>query len=142
MLSFRPHHFMCTLGFIGEGYSFNFIKSYTTIVSRITKNENTPIKVVFGTDSICTACPEKLARDLCLSQKKVGPLDKIHANILNLKDGEILTWKHAKGRIIKKMTYKNFHHACKGCSWKKLGVCETALRNLKATASIKSKALA
>ncbi len=131
MLTFRPHHFMCTLGFVGEGYSSDFIKNYATIVKRIINNENIPIKVIFGTDSICAACPEKLARDLCLSQKKVNSLDKIHANILDFKDGEVLTWKLAKKRILKKMTYKNFHHACKGCSWKNLGVCEIGLRNLK-----------
>lgn len=136
MLTFRPHHFMCTLGFVGEGYSSDFIKKYATIVAKIIKSENTPIKVVFGTDSICAACPEKLARDLCLSQKKVDLLDKTHAHILHLKDGEILTWKQAKRRIVKKMTYKNFHHACKGCSWKELGACEKALRNLKAESSL------
>ena len=85
----------------------------------------------FGTDSICTSCPNKLARDLCTSQKKIDSLDQAHASILNLKDGEILTWRQAKGRILKKMTYKNFYSACKECSWKKLGVCEAALKNLK-----------
>ncbi len=131
MLSFRPHHFMCTLGFIGEGYSPDFIQNYAAIVTQLIKNTNTPIKVHFGTDSICAACPEKLARDLCMSQKESDPLDKVHANILGLKEGDVLTWRQAKDRIIKKMTFKNFHHACKKCSWKKLGVCETALRNLK-----------
>lgn len=133
MLTFRPHHFLCTLGFIGEGYSPAFIKNYTTIVKKLTRDENTPIKVSFGTDSICAACPEKLARDLCTSQKMIDMLDQAHASILSLKDGEVLTWRQAKGLILKKMTYKNFHYACKGCSWKNLGLCEKALRKLKAS---------
>ncbi len=131
MLTFRPHHFLCTLGFVGEGYSQAFIKNYTTIVKKLTRDENTPIKVSFGTDFICAACPEKLARDLCTSQKMIDSLDQAHASILNLKDGEVLTWRQAKSIILKKMTYKNFHYACKGCSWKKLGLCEKALRKLK-----------
>ncbi|MBN9343226.1 MAG: hypothetical protein BGO76_03725 [Caedibacter sp. 38-128] len=135
MLNFRPHHFMCTLGFVGEGYSPSFIKNYAEIVDRLTRDENTPVKVNFGTDSICAACPNKLARDLCTSQKVIDPLDQAHANILDLKDGEVLTWKQAKGRIVRKMTFKNFYHACKGCSWKSMGVCEKALRNLKVQSS-------
>lgn len=31
------------------------------------------------------------------------------------------------------MTFKAFHQACKERSWKKLGVCETALRRLKSS---------
>lgn len=123
---------MCTLGFVGEGYSPDFIKNYATIVNKLTRDENTLIKVSFGTDSICASCPEKLARNLCASQKTIDSLDQQHARILNLKDGEVLTWKQAKGRILKKMTYKNFYSACKDCSWLKLGVCEAALRKLKA----------
>lgn len=133
---------MCTLGFVGKGYSPNFIKNYATIVNQLAKDANTPIKVHFGTDSICAACPEKLARDLCMSQKESNVLDKAHATILDLKDGDVLTWRQAKRRLMKKMTFKNFHHACKKCSWKKLGVCETALRNLKATMAVKTKAFA
>ncbi|AIL12775.1 hypothetical protein IM40_03340 [Candidatus Paracaedimonas acanthamoebae] len=136
MLNFRPHHFMCTLGFVGEGYSPNFIKNYAAIANRLIKDENTPIKVNFGTDSICVACPHKLARDLCTSQKVVDPLDQAHANILGLKDGEVLTWGQAKRRIVRKMTFKNFYLACKGCSWKNMGVCERALRKLKAASSL------
>ncbi|MBN9412824.1 MAG: DUF1284 domain-containing protein [Candidatus Paracaedimonas acanthamoebae] len=131
MLNFRPHHFLCTIGFVGEGYSPNFVKNYAKIVNKLEEDENTSIRVHFGTDSICAACPGKLARDLCMSQKKIDPLDDAHAKILELKNGEILTWKQAKGRLIKKMTFKAFHQACKRCNWKKLGVCETALRSLK-----------
>ena len=28
MLEFRPHHFLCTLGFEGKGYSDEFVRNY------------------------------------------------------------------------------------------------------------------
>lgn len=102
MLNFRPHHFLCTIGFVGEGYSPNFVMNYAKIAHKLIEDENTSIRVHFGTDSICGACPEKLARDLCMSQKEINPLDEAHAKILELKNGGILTWKQAKGRLIKK----------------------------------------
>src|SRR3546814_20869857 len=82
---------MCTIGFVGEGYSSHFIKNYATIADRLQRDDQTRIKVVFGTDSICAACPNKLARDLCMGQKIVNPLDQAHAKILGLKDDDILT---------------------------------------------------
>lgn len=128
-LFFRPHNFMCTLGFQGMGYSPAFIRNFTQIVTALRRNENLSITIVGESDSVCAACPNK--RDLvCKDEKKIRSLDERHSKILGLMKGRSITWKHAKALIKKRMTVDAFHKACEGCSWKVLGVCEKALRDL------------
>jgi len=52
MLTFRPHHFMCTLGFQGMGYSPAFVTNYKDIAATLKANPRTDIKVSFSLDSI------------------------------------------------------------------------------------------
>ena len=128
-ISFRPHHFLCTLGFQGRGYSPAFIKNYIQIVEALHKDEELPIEVVGGVDSICEVCPRNEA-GFCKTESKIQALDKRHAKVLDLIPGETLTWIKGKARIKEKMTLDAFHHACEGCQWKALGVCEEALKKL------------
>jgi uncharacterized protein len=123
-ISFRPHHFMCTLCFQGKGYSPDFIRNYKNIVKNLT--DETPIHVTEHTDSICAPCPHK--RELkCASQEKIASLDKSHAEVLKLQPDETLTWAQAKERIKKHMTLEKFHKICEPCSWKSYGLCESVL---------------
>jgi hypothetical protein len=133
-LSFRPHHFLCTLGFQGKGYSPEFIKNYTQVVEGLQENEELPIEVVASNDSICQACPHK-GVTRCRQEEKIHLLDTRHSQVLSIFPGDHLTWKEGKERLKKKMTMEAFHQACAGCQWKSLGVCETALVNLRTQAS-------
>lgn len=131
-IKFRPHHFLCTLGFQGKGYSPEFTANYQLIVDQLNgpAGDQVPITVVEHTDSICAPCPSK--RDLlCATQAKIAALDKAHAEILTIKAGDVLTWGEAKQKIAANMTLEKFHSACSICSWKELGVCEAALKKLK-----------
>ena len=130
-LTFRPHHFLCTLGFQGKGYSLHFVKNYSRIVEALQKNEELPIQVVGEKDSICKACPHQGIGG-CAVEEKIQALDARHSKILNLKPGDILSWKAAQQRLKENMTLEKFHHACAGCQWKTLGACETALKKLRA----------
>jgi hypothetical protein len=124
MLTFRPHHFLCTLCFQGKGYSPEFIANYKDIVKNL--NNETVIKITQGTDSICAPCPHK--RELkCASQEKIEFLDKQHQEVLELKPNETLTWKEAKEKIKNKLTLEKFHQICDTCSWKSYGICEQVL---------------
>lgn len=127
--SFRPHHFLCTLGFQGKGYSPGFIDNYTQIVEALRENEELPIEVVAGADSICRACPHQSA-GVCTTEEKIQGLDTRHSQILSIKPGDVLTWRMGKERLKKSMTVDAFHKACEGCQWKSLGVCEEALKKL------------
>ncbi len=131
--SFRPHHFLCTLGFQGKGYSPGFIENYTHLVEALHQNEELPLEVVTDLDSICGPCPHH-AGGMCKFEEKIQSLDDRHSAILDIKVGDVLTWREAQERFKEKMTLAAFHQACKGCSWKAFGVCEAALRKLRGEA--------
>lgn len=121
---------MCTLAFIGKGYSLGFIKNYKKIVQELNNNEDTLIEVVEYMDSICSPCPNRVDDIICKSQEKIVKLDQAHKEILSLKTGETISWKQAKTRIKQNMTIEKFHKACAGCSWKQYGICEQKLSDL------------
>lgn len=128
-VSFRPHHFLCTVGFQGRGYSPEFVKNFTKIVEALHTHEELSLQVISGNDSICKTCPHQRG-EACVKEDKIQSLDARHADILDLKPGDVLTWRQAKERLKAKMSLENFHKACQGCEWKSLGVCEEALRKL------------
>lgn len=126
---FRPHHFLCTLGFQGMGYSPGFVQNYWQIVKALHENEELSIQVVHTVDSICSPCPHN-GKEVCQMEEKIQGLDLRHSQVLGISFGDHLTWQEAKMRLKEKMTIEAFHEACQGCQWKALGVCEIALREL------------
>jgi len=129
MLQFRPHHFMCALGFQGKGYSPEFVAHFHGIADQLKKDE-IQIQVVTGTDTICEVCPN-LEGNQCNTEQKTRQLDQAHAGILGVETGQVLTWKAAKTLITENMTPVAFDAACGPCSWKSLGVCRSALVELR-----------
>src|SRR3954471_8251269 len=103
MLEFRPHHFMCALGFEGKGYSEEFVRGFTEITSRLRSAEGDaiPVRVARATDSICAPCPSRRG-ELCETERKIQALDRGHASVLGLQTDEVLTWGEAKTRIAEK----------------------------------------
>jgi hypothetical protein len=142
MLEFRPHHFLCTVGFQGKGYSREFEASYTAIAQQLkgpgfetgyrenSCGNDVKIRVVSRTDSICAPCPSKRGA-LCETQEKIERLDRAHADVLGIQAGDELTWGEAKKLIAMKFTEEKFESACDTCSWKPMGVCKTALSELR-----------
>jgi soluble lytic murein transglycosylase-like protein len=129
---FRPHHFLCTVGFEGKGYSEEFVANYMKIARGLRETpagDETPISVVSGADSICAPCPNRRG-DACETEEKISALDLAHARILGIKSGDRITWGEAKERIRNRMTLEKFRSACEPCSWLRSGMCERALRKL------------
>lgn len=124
---FRPHHFLCTLGFQGKGYSPSFIDNFQRVVDHLQQDETTPIRVVEKSDVICKACPHE-REGVCATEAKIARLDRAHQEILQLSTH--ITWLAAKKRLQQAMSLEKFHQACASCSWKPLGICEQALRQL------------
>jgi hypothetical protein len=48
----RPHHLLCSLTFIGKGYSPTFVENFEKVIQRIV-TDNEPVQVVDGPDDIC-----------------------------------------------------------------------------------------
>lgn len=130
-LTFRAHHFLCTLGFKGLGYSPDYVTNYKHITKQLRSpgGEDIPIQVVKGTDAICSPCPNKVGA-LCHYQAKIDHLDQAHGQVLSIKPGDELTWGQAKKRIQGNISIETFHQICGPCSWKRLGICEEALLQL------------
>ncbi|WP_105418823.1 DUF1284 domain-containing protein [Neorhizobium sp. T25_27] len=47
----RPHHLLCMLTFVGEGYSPAFVANYRRLAGRLSAGET--IEIVSGPDDIC-----------------------------------------------------------------------------------------
>ena len=133
MLKFRPHHFLCTVGFAGQGYSDEFVKGYQEIARGLREapdGDDVMIEVVSHTDSICTPCPNKQGLK-CTTEEKVQKLDTHHASALGLRAGDRLTWGEAKQRVRERVSNEVFDKICDPCGWKPKGICEKALNQLK-----------
>ena len=133
-LRFRPHHFLCTVGYEGKGYSPEFVANYDLIARELKQEANGDerlIEVTAGTaDSICEPCPNRRGEG-CATDEKIQALDRAHQKVLGLSPGERLTWGQAKARIQDRFTLEAFHRDCAPCAWKEFGICETALRKLR-----------
>lgn len=131
---YRPHHFLCSLGFEGKGYSEAFTANMTAIVMgrlRAQGGDATVIEVTGAADDICAPCPKRRG-NLCTSQDKIKVLDRAHAAALALAPRERLTWGEAKARIRRNVPPGSLKTLCQGCEWEPYGMCEAALDRLHA----------
>ena len=131
-ISYRPHHFLCSIGWKGMGYSPAFSKNMDFIVNeqlRSTDGDKVLLKVVKFTDDLCSPCPHKRDK-LCSKQETIETLDNAHSKKLNLITNEILSWKEAKKRIIQNIKPKDLDKICQGCQWLEYGVCKQSLKEL------------
>lgn len=129
---FRPHHFLCALGYEGRGYSPAFTANMTAIVLGLLRapgGEAVVIEVTGGFDDLCAPCPKNLGQ-ACETQAKIDRLDGAHAAALGLKPGDQLSWGEAQARIRAAVPPGSLKTLCAGCQWAPLGLCEAALTRL------------
>lgn len=128
---FRPHHFLCALGFQGKGYSNDFTDNMAEIVARLRGpgGDLVEIEVTHQADAICAPCPHRRGSG-CEKSAKITRLDMRHAAALELHDGQHLTWGKAKDRIARHVPEGSLETLCAGCQWQVLGLCENALTAL------------
>ncbi len=129
---YRPHHFLCSLGFEGKGYSPGFTANMSAIVMgrlRAPHGDATPIEVTGGLDDICAPCPKNRGH-VCAVQARIDRLDAAHGAALCLAPGDTLTWGEAKARILEGVPPGSLATLCAGCAWEPSGMCEGALLRL------------
>ena len=128
---FRPHHFLCALGFQGKGYSADFTVNMAAIVDRLKApgGDLVEIEVTHQADHICTPCPHRRGTG-CEKSAKIAALDARHSAALGLDDGMRLTWGTAQDRIVKNVSEGALEKLCAGCQWHGLDLCERALSAL------------
>ena len=131
-LRYRPHHFLCSLGYEGKGYSPGFTANMTAIVMgrlRAEGGDATVIEVTGAADQICAPCPKRRGEG-CEAGARIAALDAAHAAALALAPGDRLTWGEAKARIRAAVPAGSLRHLCAGCEWEPLGLCAAALARL------------
>lgn len=134
-IRFRPHHFLCALGYRGEGYSDRFTRNMDRLVRlrlRAPGGDAQDIEVVDTADAICAPCPHRRGR-MCESEDRITALDARHAKALGLRPGDRLSWGEAQERIRKRVAPGDLSHVCAGCQWLQYGLCEDALKKLHET---------
>lgn len=133
MLRFRPHHFLCSLGYQGKGYSAQFTTNMDGIVFgrlRACADEDTRIEVVEVSDDICAPCPHRRGSS-CDKVDKIAALDRRHADRLGLRNGQVIGWHEARERIRQRVAPQDLDVICEGCEWLKAGMCKQAVARLR-----------
>ena len=130
-VTFRPHHFLCALGFQGKGYSDRFTANMAGIVAQLRGpgGDAVEIDVTFQADHICAPCPHRRGSG-CAKSEQISTLDTRHAAALELRDGDCLSWGDAQARIRAQVPPGALAGLCAGCQWLELGLCEAGLRDL------------
>ena len=54
-MKLRGHNLLCIQGFVGKGYSPEFVANMTRVVEAL--GDAAPVTVIDAPDDLCTACP-------------------------------------------------------------------------------------
>ncbi|MEI4487224.1 DUF1284 domain-containing protein [Frigidibacter sp. MR17.14] len=133
-IRFRPHHFLCAVGYRGKGYSPDFTANMTAVVMgrlRAPGGGGEMLEVIAAADDLCGPCPSREGAG-CVSGAKIARLDASHAQALDLLPGDRLSWAAAQARIRERVMPGDLARVCAGCSWLAYGMCEEALAALHA----------
>ena len=76
MLRLRPHHGLCLLHFVGEGYSDAFTENMSRVAGMLRAHPDTEIIVQEGCDDLCRHCPHRchgISKDSAFSVSPASP---------------------------------------------------------------------
>ena len=137
MISLRPHHVLCAIGYRGEGYSDAFTANMSAIVlARLRRpgGDDVPMRITTSADAICAPCPRRRGMG-CVDQAKINGLDARHGAHLGLKDGDLITWGEARDLAVARTEPADLDRLCQGCEWLGQGMCKEMLASLKTSAA-------
>ncbi|TCD13326.1 DUF1284 domain-containing protein [Oricola cellulosilytica] len=139
----RPHHLLCVLTYVGEGYGASFTANYDVIAERIADGED--ILLVDGADDICAPllaeddphCHRQsvIERDAKATEALTAPLAG------SVRTGErVVLCKKTLERLRDAFARGAIRSACVGCSWESL--CNAIAEDGYAQARVRSSAAA
>ncbi|MEW8997238.1 MAG: DUF1284 domain-containing protein [Thermoanaerobacter sp.] len=132
-MEIRGHHFLCMLGFRGLGYDEKFVKNMDEIIRKLNNKHDMLIKVVDSVDNICAMCPNNVNGE-CTEEEYPGSVkgkDRAVLEVLDIRPGEILSYREVTNRIKEKMTEEKMEKICSNCQWFSLGYCLEGFKKLK-----------
>jgi uncharacterized protein len=125
-LTLRPHHILCRLGFVGYGYSPEFIQEMERIAKALASGRVKTVVLRHGADNICRACPHQEGECAPVQPGMRGQaareFDRRTLRALRLKLGHPYPLPEINARIAA-LTPAEFAEICRGCEWCALDAC-------------------
>lgn len=128
----RAHNLLCIQGFVGKGYSPEFVANMERIVGAL--REDTPVTVADEPDALCRECPN-LAADGCAlhgpgTERGIRAQDRDVLRRLGLQAGATVVWGEILRRIRAHVSPDDLEAICGNCPWLPLGHCRAGLERL------------
>ena len=133
-MNLRGHNLLCIQGFVGKGYSPDFVANMTRVVASL--GPAAEVTVTSEPDVLCSACPN-LAEDGCALNGRGAEFgivrqDKHVMARLGIVPGETLAWGDIVDRITAAIEPDDLDSICGTCPWLPLGVCKVGIARLRA----------
>ena len=133
IISLRAHHLLCTVLYVGHGYSPEFEMNMSETVKKL--REGCSIVISKSPDVICADCPNKLDDGGCRLDKKctnkrqtdirqeAASLDELILEKFNIDTDRSYVSGELFSRVRDKITPDDFAEWCNECRWHKSGFC-------------------
>lgn len=132
----RAHNLLCIQGFVGKGYSPEFVANMKAVVGGL--RGTTEVTVLDEPDSLCAACPNLKERGCTLhgegTERGIVAQDRDVLARLGLRAGETATWGEILNRIRASVGPDDLGDICGTCPWLPLGHCRDGLARLRSGA--------
>lgn len=133
----RAHSLLCIQGFVGEGYSPEFIENMWRVVESL--DPDVEVTVLAEPDVLCSACPNLADTGCTLSgpgaEADMERQDRDVLRRLGIRAGETLRWGEILERIRRTVDPAHLDSICGACPWLSLGHCKQGLDRLKSRRS-------
>jgi len=120
----RPHHLLCSLTYIGKGYSPEFVANYDRVVAAL--SAGAAIEVVEGPDALCAPRLASAAECHC-HDARIARRDSLAAADLSslfdqkIESGSIIARFHDWVPVLRAaFAAGTIRAACLGCMWRTL----------------------
>lgn len=122
MIKLRGHHILCIEGFIGHGYSTQFVENMKKIISELERNPD--ILLLNSSDDICSCCPN-LCEGRCMNENggedDVKKMDSQFYKKTGLCVGKVYKYSNIKNIIYNVFKNKSdLNGICNICSWNRI----------------------
>ncbi len=129
----RGHNLLCIQGFVGKGYSPEFVDNMTRAVESL--DDAAEVVVIDEPDRLCSACPNLVESGCALhgegSERGIVHQDRDVMVRLGIAAGETLTWGEIVARIRMRIAPDDLDDICGACPWLPLGHCKAGLIRLR-----------
>ncbi|MCD7858926.1 MAG: DUF1284 domain-containing protein [Firmicutes bacterium] len=119
----RAHHLLCTVLFVGAGYSPAFTENMSRAVARLHAGQ--PVRLAQEPDAICAACPNRLPDGACAldADAPIASTDQRLLERLRLRSDACYAPQELFALVKARLTAADFEELCANCRWYRAGYC-------------------